>query len=227
MDILLPNEQVLKVKRTTRKNSVGLKVQASQNTLLVPKTMTDRQVKRWVSGHYAWLEATLGKQHARLQKQQAETQQNAQNGFVPPKNHIQVWGEWISLKNVQNLPGLVDFEFELEKGLKALLKVYLEEQVAFWAEKMGVTEQVQSIGVRFYKTRWGSCDAQGRLRFNWRLVAMPKEVVQYVVIHELCHLVYLNHSSLFWQLVAKFCPNYSQYRLWLKQNGHEVLNATF
>ncbi|QBC43879.1 hypothetical protein C1H71_10180 [Iodobacter fluviatilis] len=65
----------------------------------------------------------------------------------------------------------------------------------------------------------GSCTALGDIRLNWRLMQAPPQVIDYVVIHELAHLVELNHSSRFWDIVAEACPDWKTKRLWLKQNG--------
>lgn len=77
-----------------------------------------------------------------------------------------------------------------------------------------------SIQVRSYKRRWGSCNAKGDIKYNWQLIMAPVEVIDYVIIHELCHLYHLNHSPLFWQLVADTLPDYQQHQQWLKQHGH-------
>lgn len=75
------------------------------------------------------------------------------------------------------------------------------------------------ITIRSQKTRWGSCSSKGNLNFNWRLIMAPGEVLDYVVVHELCHLVYMNHSAMFWKLVEEILPDYRKQRQWLKENG--------
>lgn len=72
------------------------------------------------------------------------------------------------------------------------------------------------------KTRWGSCSSNLILRFNWRLVFAPREVLNYVIIHEMCHLVEMNHSKSFWDLVEKIYPEYKTAKLWLKENGNSL-----
>ncbi len=69
------------------------------------------------------------------------------------------------------------------------------------------------------KTRWGSCSSNLVLCFNWRLIFAPQEILNYVIIHEMCHLVEMNHSKSFWALVAKLCPKYQAAKSWLKMNG--------
>ncbi len=76
--------------------------------------------------------------------------------------------------------------------------------------------------VRDQKTRWGSCSSTGTLSFNYRLMFAPPRVLDYVVIHELCHLTHMNHSREFWNLVASVMPEYKIHRNWLKEHGQEL-----
>ena len=78
-----------------------------------------------------------------------------------------------------------------------------------------------SITVREQKTRWGSCSAKGNLNFNWKLVLMPEEILEYVVVHELAHRLQMNHSMEFWDEVEKILPDYRKRRQWLKENGQK------
>lgn len=72
-------------------------------------------------------------------------------------------------------------------------------------------------------SRWGSCSSKGNLNFNWRLILAPEEILKYVVIHETAHLEELNHSSRFWALVSRRCPDFETHRMWLKKNGTTLI----
>ncbi|MEM4662802.1 MAG: SprT family zinc-dependent metalloprotease [Candidatus Diapherotrites archaeon] len=85
------------------------------------------------------------------------------------------------------------------------------------ALEMGVS--FQKISLRSQKSRWGSCSSKRTLSFNFCLIGAPQEVIEYVVVHELAHLVHRNHSKAFWALVQKHCQNYNQHRKWLNKNG--------
>ncbi len=77
------------------------------------------------------------------------------------------------------------------------------------------------ISIRNQKTRWGSCSKRGNLNFNYRLIFLPPKIADYIIVHELCHLQELNHSSRFWNLVAKTIPNYKELRIALRKvNGN-------
>jgi len=107
---------------------------------------------------------------------------------------------------------------ELNELYLALLqwhaKKYLVERVNYLARKFNF--QVNEIGLRGQKTRWGSCSSGGKLSFNFKLLRFRKEVIDYVIIHELCHLKEMNHSKKFWMLVENYCPDYKSLRKELK-----------
>ena len=85
------------------------------------------------------------------------------------------------------------------------------------AEEMGVS--YASVAITHARGKWGSCSADNRLRYAYRLLYAPKEVIDYVIVHELAHVKHKNHSRLFWAEVEKFVPDYKQKRKWLKEHG--------
>lgn len=108
----------------------------------------------------------------------------------------------------------------LEKRYRNAARQRLEERVAFYHDRTGGI--YTSVTVRDQKTRWGSCSSRGTLSFNYRLIFAPPQVLDYVVVHELCHLTHMNHSKDFWNKVASVMPEYKVYRLWLKEHGQEL-----
>ena len=98
---------------------------------------------------------------------------------------------------------------------------YIPERVAYFAQVVGVT--YGRITIRNQKKRWGSCSSKGNLNFNCLLMLTPPEVIDYVVVHELCHRKEMNHSKAFWNEVEKVCPNYKESVRWLKESGSQVM----
>lgn len=96
-------------------------------------------------------------------------------------------------------------------------KEKLEQRTAYWSDQMKL--RPRRLCLRDQKSRWGSCSSTGTINYNWRLIMAPPEVLDYVVIHELCHLQHPNHSDAFWQSVSCWCPQYRLHRRWLKENG--------
>ena len=108
---------------------------------------------------------------------------------------------------------------ERREGIARARKIF-PERVTYFAERMGVT--YNRITIREQKTRWGSCSSAGNLNFNWKLVLMPPELLDYVVVHELAHRKEMNHSPRFWAVVEKELPDYRERREKLKMAGRQL-----
>lgn len=93
----------------------------------------------------------------------------------------------------------------------------LPERVAEWANKIGVTEP--EVVVREQRKRWASCDKSGVLRFNWRIIQAPMRLVDYVVAHELVHLIHADHTAAFWRRLGRVMPDYEERRAKLREAG--------
>ncbi len=98
---------------------------------------------------------------------------------------------------------------------------YIPGKVAYYAEKIGVT--YGRITIRHQKTRWGSCSSKGNLNFNCLLMLTPPQVVDSVIVHELCHRKYMNHSDKFYAEVLRVYPEYYKWDRWLKENGRRYV----
>ena len=109
----------------------------------------------------------------------------------------------------------------LEKKYRQAAKRYIYERVEYYIEMIGC--HYSSIRIGDQKTRWGSCSNNGTLSFSWRLMLAPPRVLDYVVIHEICHLTYMDHSKNFWDLVSVYDPDYKEHRKWLKENGDSLI----
>lgn len=103
------------------------------------------------------------------------------------------------------------------KILKLQAKKTIPERVNFWATKIGVT--YGRISIRLQSSRWGSCAQNGNLNFNCLLVLMPPEILDSVVVHELCHRKFMNHSKDFYAEINSVFPDYERCNKWLKENG--------
>ena len=106
-------------------------------------------------------------------------------------------------------------------GLQKIAKQVIPERVKHYAGIMGVN--YGRISIRTQKTRWGSCSSKGNLNFNCLLMLAPIEVLDSVVVHELCHLKEMNHSKYFYEEVYRVFPDYKKWDRWLKDNGGRLL----
>jgi predicted metal-dependent hydrolase len=129
---------------------------------------------------------------------------------------------WIAEQKRRQVPRLelerfAISESEARTGARELVAALAEQE----AERIGV--EYQRIRIGGQRTLWGSCSPGGTLSFNWRLVLAPPEVLDYVVVHELCHLRVSNHSRRFWALVEQHRANWRHQRDWLRDHGPELL----
>jgi predicted metal-dependent hydrolase len=143
------------------------------------------------------------------------------NRFVGEK------ADWIekSLKKMQeranNEPQGQELSQQDIRLLVTRAKRILPPKVERYAKILGVS--YNRITIRMQKSRWGSCSAQGNLNFNCLLMRAPEDVIDYVVVHELCHRKEMNHSDRFWAEVEKIIPDYKERRKWLKDHGGELM----
>lgn len=131
---------------------------------------------------------------------------------------------WIEkhLSTLTARPSLSPFTNEEIHTLADRALVLIPQRVAHFAPLVGVT--YGRITIRNQHSRWGSCSAKGNLNFNCLLMLTPPEVLDYVVVHELCHRKELNHSQRFWAEVERVMPDYRVYKKWLKQNGGTLIS---
>lgn len=136
---------------------------------------------------------------------------------------------WIS-KHIEKIKETKErFEAEPTEKLTREKVIALAEEalkiiparVEYFAKVIGVT--YGKITIRNQKTRWGSCSSKGNLNFNCLLMLAPPEVLDYVVVHELCHRKQMNHSKAFWLEVEKVLPDYKEARKWLKEEGSQMI----
>ena len=140
---------------------------------------------------------------------------------------VQKHADWIErqlMKREQNraaaaaVPKLTRAELD---ALYARARAYLPECVRYYTGLLG--ESCGSVTVRCQRTRWGSCSTKRNLNFNCLLMLTPPEVIDAVVVHEVCHLREMNHSACFYALVLRLYPDYRRWDKWLKENGKLLL----
>jgi len=111
----------------------------------------------------------------------------------------------------------------------AWLKVLARDRLATASTRYAglVGRRYTSLAIRDTRSRWGSCSPDGRLMYSWRLILAPPQVLDYVAAHEVAHLVELNHSPAYWQVVTGICPDWKRHRDWLKANGQTLHGFRF
>jgi predicted metal-dependent hydrolase len=108
----------------------------------------------------------------------------------------------------------------MELWMRTYAKKYLKSRLDTYATTMGV--QYKKISIRDTTSRWGSCSSTGTISFSYRLILAELHIIDYVVIHELSHIMHHNHQKAFWALVGTYFPEYKKARTWLRTNGHTL-----
>jgi len=181
-----------------------------QKTPWIQTKLSDQALKKTVGKHFIHGEEFifLDKKYS-LRLIQAETSPSV----IKTSTEIEVRGRLNRLSQTAIRAALV-------RWYKQQAEQYLTSRTTALADK--ITLAPHSITVKTYKARWGSCGIQGDVQFNWKLILAPPDIIDYVIIHELCHLKHHNHSANFWQLVAHHYPAFKASQAWLKTNGYRL-----
>ena len=228
--------------RSARRKTLGLQVKQGKVIVRAPDFLTDKQIHSFINEKTAWLKAKVdlqqlqpelkppsfthgcslliyGEQKKLTIAYQSKAQiLNLNNEFcviLPSRNRAvngQLSSIEISQKNVKK---------QLEKWFKEKATSYISTRLVELSKQTQLLPK--SFKVRQYKARWGSCNNRGELSFNYLLMMAPFWVVDYVIVHELCHLTHLNHSREFWRLVALHSPNFQQAQNWLKTHQRQLI----
>jgi predicted metal-dependent hydrolase len=211
----------------SRRKTIAIEITREGEVLVrAPLRVARREIITFVEEHHSWIARKLSQ--ARLRKAQGAPRQ-----FREGETFFFL-GEPCGLRFTEGAEFLRkhDGEFllgaELSSRARSLFRTWyrarareiLEDRVAHFALRMGLT--CRSVRITDAKERWGSCSAAGSLNFAWRLVMAPPPVIDYVIVHELAHLLEMNHSRRFWERLGRILPDYAKRRKWLRENEHRL-----
>jgi len=174
-----------------------------------PRFMSDRRIEKFLEEKEDWINKHLENFKERKQRNEALKQRKFEPGQLWP-----FLGEEIQLP--------VHTKKYVEQWYKEkAIKVFVERTgmySAMLSELMGKNIFPKEIKIRSYRSRWGTCSRDNVITYNWRAIVAPQPVVDYLVIHELCHIVHKNHARQFYDLVSKLDPNYKAHRKYLRSS---------
>jgi predicted metal-dependent hydrolase len=209
----------------SRRKTIAVEITKEGGVLVrAPLKLARREVLNFVNQHSNWIERKLAQASV---KQEERTPRRFLEGesfpFLGEKHrlHYVAGGEYLRKENGDFLLG-IDLSSKagdlFRTWYRARAREILEDRVAHFALKIGVA--CRSMRITDARERWGSCTAAGTLNFAWRLVMAPPPVIDYVIVHELVHLVEMNHSRRFWERLGRILPDYAERRKWLRENEH-------
>ena len=228
MNVIQGNGFIAEIIRSSKRKTSAIKIQKGKVFVIVPESLRFETIETLVAGKNRWIKSKLAIQN--------EVMATKPKAFISGENFSYL-GKDHSLKIEAGLyPSIKLHQEELvisvreksadnTKQIKQLLikwfkqqaEVQLTEKTACYAKIIGV--KPSSITIKSFKARWGSCNITGGIQYNWKIIIAPEPIINYLVIHELCHILHHNHSSAFWKTVGHHCPDYRECGAWLKRNG--------
>jgi predicted metal-dependent hydrolase len=213
-----------------RRKTMALKVTHKGVSIHIPSSLPIAMAETFVEQKTPWIQRKL---------QHQSQQQPLLRQFTDNETFFFL-GESYSLRLVQKntsatinkTPQFIELHGRLNRLSKKAIRStliswyklqaehYLNSRTALLANKIGLIPK--SIVIKTYKARWGSCNSHSDIQYNWKLILAPPDIIDYVIIHELCHIQHHNHSPAFWQLVEKHYPDFKLARIWLKNNGYRL-----
>jgi predicted metal-dependent hydrolase len=218
---------VAEVIRTARIKSARLQVEEGAVSIAVPMALSDTRIKQILVDKNRWIKEKLYLHSQAMPISDKEFvsgeafpylgrnyRLKVVNGPFQPAKLIQ--GRLVvTLPKDAGTAGMV--RNALVRWYRAQAEQRFTEKVARYGRIVGVTPT--AVGVKTFKSRWGSCNVRGEILFHWKVIMAPHRIVDYVVVHELCHLKHHDHSPAFWKSVARVVPDYLECKEWLKTVG--------
>ena len=213
------NFHIVTVIITARKKTISIKVIENKIIINTPYFVDDSYILSLLDRKKNWISKNLlsntpefdnilknGQAYYLGKIYRINIKKGSQNTIIINKNNLELTynRENIKFKNI------------LKKWYKKKCFYLLKDRINFFSKKMNV--ECKGFFIRSYKRRLGSCDIKSRISFNWKLIFLPINVIDYVVIHELCHIIHFNHSKLFWSKVSQHCPKYKEHKKWITKN---------
>ncbi|MEJ2446045.1 MAG: SprT family zinc-dependent metalloprotease [Exilibacterium sp.] len=221
------------LKLSPRRRTITLEVVAGKVIVRAPKGVDRQALASWVAQRRLWV---LEKQQEQWQRERQAVAPEYKNGgklkwqgseyFLRIVDggrnaarlngcHLEVFVGARSCANPQTVRKIVIGWFQEQA------RELLELRTYHYAEQLGVS--VNQVTLRRTKTKWGHCTREGNIQYNWLIAMASREVLDYLVVHEVCHRIYLDHSQNYWALVESLCPDYRRLRRWLKDQGHTLM----
>ena len=218
------------IKRTNRKKTVSFRIKNQEVIISVPKFLSDNEINNLVEKKIKWIKNKLA-----LEKlNNVSIKRKYENGdiflylgseyslkikksyrdniYIKDKNLIVEAKNVLATNNIKN---------NIKNWYISESKKYLTKTNSYYEILIGVKSNKLLFGQ--YKSKWGSCNSKKTISYDWRIIMAPFEVIHYLIIHELCHIKFPNHSIYFWKYVEKYMINYKIQKKWLKNNSNKLI----
>jgi predicted metal-dependent hydrolase len=216
---LEPNIEVI-LKPSIRAKRVIIRIKGDKAILVVPRRVPLNQAMEFLKSKSDWIKANLTKQQ-KISFEHLSTIKIFGKNYVITHSHEKARGIKLEGDNLMIYGKNTNFDIKIKKFLALLLQNKLTALVNQMSQKLCV--KYNKIQIKEMDSRWGSCNIKGDLAFNFKLVFTDINIVEYVVAHEVSHLLEMNHGKNFWGHVEELYPNWQLARKWLKNHGHFIV----
>lgn len=224
------NGFIAEVIRTKRRKTATVTVKEGKVSVIIPKNLPDTRIEELVTKKTRWIREKMHLHNQSSPLRQREYVSGESFTYLGKNYRLKVIchkDRSVKLLNGRLVVALPDGSNNPNKVIDALTRWFrgraedkLREKVERYSKVLGVNPS--SVTVKSFKSRWGSCHINGDVQFNWKVIMAPTRIVDYVVVHELCHLKQHNHSPKYWKCVDQVFPDYAECKDWLKVNGRNL-----
>ena len=221
------NGFVAQVSRTDRIKSARIKVEEGIIIVVVPRLLSQERIKKLLDDKKLWIKQKIALHPQATVIHEKQYVSGEAFSYLGRNYRLKVAeGELTPIKLVQGRLAISVpkgssqsklVKYALTSWLRTRAELKLREKLIRYSPIVGV--ETNGYKVKSFQSRWGSCTPRGRVDFNWKIIMAPNRVVDYVVVHELCHLKQHDHSPQFWKLVESIMPDYLESKEWLRVNG--------
>lgn len=228
MNIQAPGISV-EIVKTDRRKTASIYVKEGKVRILVPKNISKERIESLLKSKSRWIQSKIKEQSIPLPYKEREAVSGEYFSYLGINYCLMIIGGVIEgVKFANGYISVTVKDSSDHKQIKSLLRCWYidraKEQllirIAYYGEKLDLTPT--SVIVRDFKSRWGSCHSNGQLKFNWRIILAPHNVLDYLVVHELIHLKIPNHSPKYWKVVESIMPDFVAAKNWLRTNGRTL-----
>ena len=230
MNLSINDNLPIEIVRTKRRKTVSIQIVKGLVKVIIPEQLSDARIKTLIQKRNPWIRKKLREQSKIIQPEPKEYVSGESFSYLGRNYRLKVIVG--TYDEVRLKSGYLEVELlkkSSEQKIRDLLLSWyknralerLTEKTNRYAAIMGLTPQ--SVFVKDYKARWGSCFPDGKISYNWRIIIAPHHIVDYVVVHELCHLKHPNHSPAYWRSVKRVVPEFAIFRKWLSEHGSKLV----
>lgn len=216
------------VVRSPRRRTLSLQIKDGEAIVRMPKRAPLSYAETFIRNKTGWIQQKLAASPLLIERQFESGEmflflgQSLELRLHPaqPHDRVEQHADYLMLCQRCSVIDVAKTQRQITHWYQQQAQPYLLSRTEQLAEKTGLVPS--GVVIKTYRARWGSCKHNGEIQLNWKLIMAPPTIIDYVIIHELCHLQQHNHSPAFWQLVHQHDAQFKQHRSWLKTHGHQL-----